>query len=84
MVTVSHHPQSYGYTEAAVKSVEYLIFKVAPLVSIDCEMFDRGLLDICNIPNYTRHSPIQILYGCPLHMCVPAHPESFKLEWQAK
>lgn len=67
-----------------MKSVEHLIMKVAPLASIDCELFYRGLLDICNIPNYTRHSPAQILYGCPFRMCVPAHPESFKQEWQAK
>ncbi|XP_050705846.1 uncharacterized protein LOC126991139 [Eriocheir sinensis] len=84
VVTSPYHPQSNGHAEAAVKSIKHLITKVAPSGNIDCEPFDRGLLEIRNTPNHTGRSPAQILYGRPLRTCVPAHPESFKQEWQAK
>lgn len=79
-----HYPQSNGHAEAAVKSLKHLILKVAPSGNIDCEAFDRGLLELRNTPNYTGRSPAQVLYGRPLRSCVPAHPQSFSKEWQAK
>jgi len=83
-VVTSPHPQSNGHAEAAVKSLEHLILKTAPLGNIDCEDFDRGLLELRNTPNTTGRSPAQILYGQPLQSCVPAHPQSFLMHWQEK
>ncbi|XP_064077717.1 uncharacterized protein LOC135195390 [Macrobrachium nipponense] len=40
-----HYPQSNGHAEAAVKAVKHLILKTAPTGNIDCEDFNRGLLD---------------------------------------
>ncbi|XP_068250276.1 uncharacterized protein [Palaemon carinicauda] len=79
-----HYPQSSGHAEASVKVIKHLILKIAPSGNIDCEEFDRGLLELRNTPNFTGRSPAQILYGRPLRTCVPAHPQSFSEEWQAK
>ena len=84
IVSSPHYPQSNGHAEAAVKSVKNLILKTAPSGNLDVEDFDRGLLELRNSPNHTGRSPAQILYGHPLRSCVPAHPQSFKAEWQAK
>ena len=84
VISSPHYPQSNGHAEAAVKSVKHLILKTAPSGNIDCEEFDRGLLELRNTPNITGRSPSQILYGHPLRSCVPAHPQSFSKEWQAK
>ncbi|XP_050710137.1 uncharacterized protein LOC126994907 [Eriocheir sinensis] len=83
-VTSPHYPQSNGHAEAAVKSMKHLIMKVAPTGNIDCEDFDRGLLEVRNTPNRSGRSPAQILYGHPLRTCVPAHHASFRAEWQAE
>ncbi|MEL6606359.1 MAG: RNase H-like domain-containing protein, partial [Cyanobacteria bacterium J06614_10] len=84
IITSPHYPQSNGHAEAAVKAVKHLILKSAPSGNIDCEAFDRGLLEIRNTPSAAGRSPAQILYGHPLRSCVPAHPTSFKDEWQTK
>ncbi|XP_050706255.1 uncharacterized protein LOC126991577 [Eriocheir sinensis] len=83
-VSSPNYPQSNGHAEAAVKAVKHLILKVAPSGNIDCEAFDKGLLELHNTPNSTRHSPAQVLYGCPLRSCVPAHAKAFAKEWQAR
>ena len=75
VVSSPHYPQSNGHAEAAVKSVKHLILKVAPSGNIDCENFDRGLLELRNTPNYTGRSPAQVLYG---------HPQSFLEKWQTQ
>ena len=67
-----------------MKSIKHLILKTAPSGNIDCEEFDRGLLELRNTPNVTGCSPAQILYGHPLRSCMPAHPQSFSKEWQAE
>ena len=77
-----HYPQSNGHAEAAVKAIKNLILKTAPSGNIDCEAFDRGLLELRNTPNHSGRSPAQILYGRPLRTCVPAHPQSFTDGWQ--
>lgn len=84
VVTSPHYPQSNGHAEAAVKSVKHLILTTAPSGNIDTEEFARGLLELRNAPNFTGRSPAQHLYGRPLRSCVPAHPESFSADWQAK
>ncbi|XP_076060283.1 uncharacterized protein LOC143036605 [Oratosquilla oratoria] len=84
IVTSPHYPQSNGHAEAAVKAIKHLILKVAPSGNIDCEEFDRGLLELRNTPNFTGRSPAQVLYGHPLRSCVPAHPDAFSTEWQTK
>ncbi|XP_068247527.1 uncharacterized protein [Palaemon carinicauda] len=84
IITSPHYPQSNGRAEAAVKAVKHLILKTAPSGNIDCEAFDRGLMELRNTPNPAGRSPAQILYGHPLRTCVPAHPRSFKEEWQTK
>ncbi|XP_064121739.1 uncharacterized protein LOC135226225 [Macrobrachium nipponense] len=84
-LTSPHYPQANGHAEAAVrKAVKHLIIKTAPSGNIDCEAFDRGLLELRNTPNPAGRSPAQILYGHPLRTCVPAHPRSFTEEWQTK
>lgn len=83
-MSTPHYPQSNGHAEAAVKSVKYLIQKVAPTGHLDCEAFDRGLLELRNTPNHTGRSPAQILYGHPLRSCVPAHAKAFQKQWQAR
>lgn len=83
-VTSPHYPQSNSHAEAAVKAIKYLILKTAPSGNIECEEFDRGLLELRNTPNPSGRSPAQILYGHPLRSCVPAHPQSFSKEWQEK
>ncbi|XP_064091670.1 uncharacterized protein LOC135205251 [Macrobrachium nipponense] len=84
IITSPHYPQANGHAEAAVKAVKHLIIKTAPSGNIDCEAFDRGLLELRNTPNPAGRSPAQILYGHPLRTCVPAHPRSFTEEWQTK
>ena len=84
IISSPHYPQSNGHAEAAVKSVKHLILKTAPTGNIDCEEFDRGLLELRNTPSPAGRSPAQILYGRPLRTCVPAHPLSFSDEWQTK
>nr|XP_027230707.1 uncharacterized protein LOC113822372 [Penaeus vannamei] len=71
-----HYPQSNSHAEAVVKS--------APDGNIDCEAFDRGLLELRNTPTPAGRSPAQHLYGHPLRTCVPTHPQSFSQEWQTK
>ncbi|XP_066938952.1 uncharacterized protein [Macrobrachium rosenbergii] len=89
-LTSPHYLQSSGHAEAAmkavkaVKPVKHLILRIAPSGNIDCEDFDHGLLELQNTPNFTGRSPAQILYGHPLHSCVPAHPQSFSQEWFRK
>ncbi|XP_045127763.1 uncharacterized protein LOC123514179 [Portunus trituberculatus] len=58
-----HYPQSNGHAESAVKAVKHFIQKVAPSGNIDCEAFDRGLLELRNTPNQTGRSPAQVLNG---------------------
>ncbi|XP_045122909.1 uncharacterized protein LOC123511252 [Portunus trituberculatus] len=84
IVSTPHYPQSNGHAEAAVKGVKHLILKVAPSGNIDCEAFDRGLLELHNIPTHTGRSPAQTLYGHPLRSCLPAHASSFAKGWQAR
>ncbi|XP_064106938.1 uncharacterized protein LOC135215912 [Macrobrachium nipponense] len=84
IITSPHYPQANGHAEAAVKAVKHLIIKTAASGNIDCEAFDRGLLELRNTPNPAGRSPAQILYGHPLRTCVPAHPRSFTEEWQTK
>lgn len=79
-----HYPQSNGHAEAAVKAAKHLILKTAPDGNIDREEFDRGLLELRNTPTPAGRSPAQVLYGRPLRSCVPASPESFSAEWQAR
>ena len=79
-----HYPQSNGHAESAVKATKHLIQKVAPSGNIDCEAFDRGLLELRNTPNHTGRSPAQVLYGHPLRSCVPAHAKVFQQQWQAR
>ncbi|XP_076060199.1 uncharacterized protein LOC143036563, partial [Oratosquilla oratoria] len=83
-VTSPHYPQSNGHAEAAVKAAKHLILKTAPNGNIDCEEFDRGLLELRNTPSLAGRSPAQVLFGRPLRTCVPAHPQSFSPEWQAR
>ncbi|XP_037772737.1 uncharacterized protein LOC119568354 [Penaeus monodon] len=52
--SIPHYPQSNGHAEAAVKDIKHLILKVAPSGNIDCEAFDRGLLELRNTPNQAR------------------------------
>ncbi|XP_068221433.1 uncharacterized protein [Palaemon carinicauda] len=80
----SHNQQYTGHTEAAIKAIKHLILKTAPSGNIDCEEFDRRLLELCNTPNITGCSPAQISDSHPLHTRVPAHPQSFSKEWHAK
>ncbi|KAG7155102.1 pol Retrovirus-related Pol polyprotein from transposon-like 4 [Homarus americanus] len=75
---------SNGHAEAAVKAVKHLILKVAPSGNIDCEAFDKGLLELRNTPTHSGRSPAQILYGHPLRSCVPAHAKAFAKEWQTR
>ena len=83
-MSTPYNPQSNGHAESAVKAVKHLIQKVAPTGNLDCEAFDRGLLELRNTPNYTGRSPAQTLYGRPLRSCVPAHAKAFQKEWQAR
>ena len=83
-MSTPHYPQSNGHAESAVKAVKHFIQKVAPTGNIDCEAFDRGLLELRNTPNHTGRSPAQVLYGCPLRSCVPAHASAFQKQWQAR
>lgn len=82
IVASPHHPQSNGHAEAAVKTMKHLIMKTAANGNINCETFNRGLLEVRNTPNYTGRSPAQLLYGHPLRTCLPAHPISYQTEWQ--
>ncbi|XP_045105166.1 uncharacterized protein LOC123500537 [Portunus trituberculatus] len=58
-----HYPQSNGHAESAVKAVKHFIQKMAPSGNIDCEAFDRGLLELRNTSNQTGRSPAQVLNG---------------------
>ena len=80
--TSPHYPQANGHGEALVKAIKHLIMKVMPSGNINCEAFDRELLKMRNTPNYTGRSPAQVLCGCPLRSCVPAHPVAYETEWQ--
>ena len=84
IMSTPHYPQSNGHAEAAVKKVKRLIQKTAPSGNINCEDFDRGLLELRNTPNFTGRSPAQILFGTPLRSCVPAHASAFAEEWHSK
>jgi len=64
--------------------MKHLMLKVAPSGNIDCEAFDRGLLELRNTPNHTGRSPAQILYGRPLRSCIPTHAKAVTDEWQAR
>lgn len=55
---------------AAVKSVKHLILNSVPMVNIDCEEFDRGLLELLITLTPAGRSPAQILYSRRLHSCV--------------
>ncbi|XP_047484526.1 uncharacterized protein LOC125036150 [Penaeus chinensis] len=60
IVISPHYPQSNGHIESAVKSVKHLILKVTSNGNIDCEEFDRSLLELRNTPYYTGRSPAHI------------------------
>ncbi|XP_045135665.1 uncharacterized protein LOC123518729 [Portunus trituberculatus] len=83
-MSTPHYPQSNSQAEAVVKSVKHLIQKVDPTGNLDCEAFDRGLLELHNTANHTGRSLSQILYGHPLRSCVPAHAKAFQKQWQAR
>lgn len=74
MMTSSQYPQPNGHAEDAVKAVMHLVLKTVPSGNINCDEFDRGLIEL----------PAQILCGHPLCSCVPAYPESFSKERQAR
>lgn len=46
MISSPPYPQSKGHANAVVKSVKYLILKMAPSGNIDTEEFARGLLEL--------------------------------------
>nr|XP_027212148.1 uncharacterized protein K02A2.6-like [Penaeus vannamei] len=73
LVTSPHYPQSNGHAEAAVKSVKYLILKTAPDGNIDCEAFDRGLLELRNTPTPAGRSPAQILLSVGQRVRIQDH-----------
>ena len=76
-MSTPHYPQLNDHAESAVKAVKHLIQKVAPSGNLDCEAFDRDLLELQNTPNHTGRSPAQVLYGHPLRSCVSAHAKVF-------
>ena len=82
-ISTPHYPQSNGHAEAAVKSVKYLVKKVAPSGTFN-EEFDRSLLELRNTPRPDGRSPAQVLFGHSLRSCVPAHRSSFASHWLEK
>lgn len=84
VVTSPHYPQSNGHAEAAVKSIKHLILKTVPTGYNICEDSARGLLELRKTPNFIGRSPAQFLYKRSLRSCVPAYPQSFSQEWQAR
>ena len=82
-VSTPHYPQSNGHAEAAVKSVKYLVKKVAPSGTLT-EEFDRSLLELRNTPRPDGRSPAQVLFGHSLRSCVPAHRSSYASQWLGK
>lgn len=86
VITSSHQAQSNGNSESAVKSTKHLVMKVASSGNIDCEEFDRRLLELLvrNTPMHAGRSLAQVLYGRPQRSCVLAHSVSFQEQWQAR
>ncbi|XP_045105438.1 uncharacterized protein LOC123500957, partial [Portunus trituberculatus] len=66
-----HYLQSNGHAESAVKAVKHFIQKLAPSGNIDCEAFDRGLLELRNTP--TRRVALQ-LKSCMVALYALASP----------
>ena len=83
-ISTPHYPQSNGHAKSAVKAVKYLILKTTKNGDLDTDAFQRGLLEWCNSPRESGHSPAQILFGHPLQSFVFAHRSSFSTEWQQK
>lgn len=77
-----YYAQSNGHAEAMVKTLKHLVAKTTVNGSLDDERFHRGLLELRNTPGASGRSPAEAVFGHPMRSCVPAHRNSFSLEWQ--
>ena len=79
-----HYPQANGHAEAAVKCVKNLIYKTTTNGNLDCDAFQRGILEFRNTPRADGLSPAQILYGRPISSFLLANHRMFSEEYQKK
>ncbi|KAK3866863.1 hypothetical protein Pcinc_027641 [Petrolisthes cinctipes] len=49
---------------------------------LDNDAFERGILELRNMPRIDGRLPAQVLFGHPLRSGVPTHHQAFAPEWQ--
>lgn len=77
-----HYPQSNGHAENAVKTVKRLLQKTTRNGDVDCDEFQRAMLEWRNTPRSDGKSPAMVLYGRPLDSFVFAYRNSFAPKWK--
>ena len=76
-----HYPQPNSHAEATVTKVKLLLRKSAPEGDITSTAFQKGLLELRNMPDASGRSPAQIVFGHSLLLTVPAHHTTSATEW---
>lgn len=76
-----HYPQSNGHAESAVKAVKRLLMKTTTNGDVDCDDFQKGMLEWRNTPRSDGRSPSMILFGRPLESFVFAYRKAFAPNW---
>ena len=76
------YAQSNTLAESAVKAMKALVAKTTVNGDINCEAFQRGLLEWRNTPKAHGKSPAELLFGCQTRSFVPSLQSNFSPTWK--
>ena len=77
------YAQSNGRAEAAVKAMKSLVEKTTVNGDINCDEFQKGLLEWRNTPKEHGKSPAELVFGCQQRSVVPSLQMNMVPKWKA-
>ena len=76
------YAQSNGRAEAAVKAMKSLVEKTTVNGDINCDEFQKGLLEWRNTPKEHGKSPAELVFGCQQRSVVPSLQMNMVPKWK--